>query len=200
MQPHAVPAVPVVGQLAAGQLVAGQLAVEDEPAVQPGGQHLAQRLAVDRRGQRGGRVRVGGSGPVLLVQHPQSLARHREPRARLGAGGLEHGEGSGWQALLQGQPGARVHVQPVALPPAGQLRVPLVDRDVDAGLQQALGQAETAEAAAGHSHPQPAHRPGPPAGSPGAGWPGGGWSGGGWPASARVIACRIHQVAYAENR
>ena len=126
MQPDAVPAVPwparpALGavQLGAGQLVAGQLAAEDEPAVQPGGQHLAQRLAVDRRGQRGGRVRVGVCGPALLVQHPQPLAHHRQPRARLGAGGLEQGERSGWQALLQGQPGARVHVQPVALPPAG---------------------------------------------------------------------------------
>ena len=33
-------------------------------------------------------------------------------------------------------------MQPVTLPPGGQLRVPFVDRDVDAGLQQALGQAE----------------------------------------------------------
>ena len=157
MQPDAAPAVLVPGQLRAGQLVAGQLVAEDEPAVQPGGQHFAQRLAVDRRGQRGGRVRVAVCRPALLVEHPQPLAHHRQPRARLGAGGLEQGERRGWEALLQGQPGARVHVQPVALPPAGQLRVPLVDRDVDTGLQQALGQAEAAEAAAGQ-------RPKPPAG------------------------------------
>ncbi len=178
-QPHAVLAV----------LVAGQLAAEDEPAVQPGGQYLAQCLAVDRRGQRGGRVRVGGSGPALLVQHPQSLAHHRQPRARAAAGGLEQRERLGRQALLQRQPGARVDVQPVALPPAGQPRVPLVDRDVDTGLQQTLGQAQAAKASAGHGHPQPAHCPGPAGGF------------GRWPAaSALVIACRIHQVAYVENR
>jgi len=80
-------------------------------------------------------------------------------------------------------------VQPVALPPAGQPRVPLVDRDVDTGLQQALGQAEAAEAGAGHGHPQPAHGPGPAGGC--RGLPA---------ASALVIACRIHHVAYVENR
>ena len=105
----------------------------------------------------------------------QPLAQHRQPRARVTAGGLEHREGLGWQALLERQPGPRVDVQPVALPPDGQVRVPLVHRDVDTGLQQALGQAEAAEAAAGHGHPETAHRA--------------------WPASARVIACRIHQVA-----
>jgi len=173
-------------------LVAGQLAAEHEPAVQAGGQHLAQRLAVDRGGQRGRGVRVGGPGPSLLVQHAQPLAHHRQPRARVAAGGLEQREGSGRQALLEGQPGPGVDVQPVALPPGGQLRVPLVDRDVDAGLEQALGQAEATEAAARHGHPQPAHRPGPAGGSasPAAGRP----------ASARVIACRIHQVAYVLNR
>jgi len=89
-------------------------------------------------------------------------------------------------------------VQPVALAPAVQPRVPLVDRDVDAGLQQALGQAEAAEAGAGHGHPQPAHRSGP-AGGPAGGSAVGGFRG--WPAaSALVIACRIHQVAYVENR
>jgi hypothetical protein len=79
-------------------------------------------------------------------------------------------------------------VQPVALAPAVQPRVPLVDRHVDTGLQQALGQAEAAEAGARHGHPQPAHCSGP-----------GGFRG--LPtASALVIACRIHQVAYVENR
>jgi hypothetical protein len=66
-------------------------------------------------------------------------------------------------------------VEPVTLPSAGQLRVPLVDRDVDAGLQQALGQAEAAETAAGHGHPQPAHRPGPVEGPPVGGSPVGGF-------------------------
>ena len=89
-------------------------------------------------------------------------------------------------------------MQPVALPPAGQPRVPLVDRDVDAGLQQALGQAEAAEAAAGHGHPQPAHRPGPAGGSRPAAVPGA--AAGLAAASALVIACRIHHVAYVENR
>jgi len=103
----------------------------------------------------------------LLVQHPQPLAHHGQPRARVTAGGLEQRKGARSKALLQGQPGARVDVQPVALPTAGQLRVPLVDRDVHAGLQQALGQAKAAEAAAGHGHPQPAHRPGPAGGSAG---------------------------------
>ena len=92
-------------------------------------------------------------------------------------------------------------MQPVALRPAGQPRVPLVDRDVDAGLQQALGQAEAAEAGAGHGHPQPAHGPGPAGGCPG---PAGGSPVGGCrglpAASALVIACRIHHVAYVENR
>jgi hypothetical protein len=62
-------------------------------------------------------------------------------------------------------------------------------RDVDAGLQQALGQAEAAEASAGHGYPQPAHCPGPAGGF--RGLPA---------ASALVIACRIHHVAYVENR
>jgi hypothetical protein len=131
---------------------------------------------------------------VLLVQHPQSLAHHRQPRARVAAGGLEQRERLGRQALLQRQPGARVDVQPIALPPAGQPRVPLVDRDVDAGLQQALGQAEAAESGAGHGDPQPAHRSGPAGGSAAGGFRG-------LPAaSALVIACRIHQVAYVANR
>ena len=201
MQPHA----------AGAGFVPGQLAAEDQPAVQPGGQHLAERLAVDRRGQGGGRVRVGGSGAALLVQalliqDAQPLAHHRQPRARVTAGGLEHREGPGRQALLERQPGPRVDVQPVTLPPDGQVRIPLVHRDVDAGLQQALGQAEAAESAAGHGHPQTAHRPGPAAGSspsadasPAA--PGGFGIGAVCTraASARVIACRIHQVAYVEN-
>ena len=85
-------------------------------------------------------------------------------------------------------------MQPVALPPAGQPRVPLVDRNVDAGLQQALGQAEAAEAGAGHGYPQPAHGPGPAGGSPVGGCRGSP------AASALVIACRIHHVAYVENR
>ena len=109
-----------------------------------------------------------------------------------------------------------VDVQPVTLPPDGQVRIPLVHRDVDAGLQQALGQAKAAESAAGHGYPQTAHRPGPAAGSSpsadaspaapgGFGIGGAGIGGAGiggvctWPASARVIACRIHQVAYVEN-
>ena len=211
MQPHA----------AGAGFVPGQLGAEDQPAVQSGGQHLAERLAVDRRGQGGGRVRVGGSVTALLVQallvqalliqalliqDAQPLAHHRQPRARVTAGGLEHREGPGRQALLERQPGPRVDVQPVTLPPDGQVRIPFVHRDVDAGLQQALGQAEAAESAAGHGHPQTAHRPGPAAGSspsadasPAA--PGGFGIGAVCTraASARVIACRIHQVAYVEN-
>ena len=45
----------------------------------------------------------------------------------------------GRQALLERPPGPRVDVQPVALPPDGQVGVAFVDRDVDSGLQQALG-------------------------------------------------------------
>ena len=92
-------------------------------------------------------------------------------------------------------------MQPVALPPDGQARVPFVDGDAGSGFQQALGQAEPAEPASGHRDPKTAHRPGPEDGSsPGA--CGGIRMGGvrGRPrASARVIACRIHQVAYVEN-
>ena len=50
-------------------------------------------------------------------------------------------------------------MQPVALLAGDQLRVPFVDRDVDPGFQQALGQAEPAEPAAGHGHPKTAHCP-----------------------------------------
>jgi hypothetical protein len=48
-------------------------------------------------------------------------------------------------------------VQPVALPPAGQVSVPFVDGGVGAGPQQALGEAQAAEAAADHRHPKTGH-------------------------------------------
>jgi hypothetical protein len=49
-------------------------------------------------------------------------------------------------------------------------------------------------ASVGHGYPQPAHGPGPAGGSPVGGCRG-------LPAaSALVIACRIHHVAYVENR
>ena len=133
------------------------------------------------------------AGAALLAQDAQPLAQHRQPPARVTAGGLEQREGPGRQALLERQPGPRVDVQPVALAPGRQVLVPFVDGDVDAGPEQALGQAEPAEPAAGHRHPQAAHRPGPAGGSS----PGGCGMGirGACLASARVIACRIHQVA-----
>jgi hypothetical protein len=58
---------------------------------------------------------------------------------------------------LQSQSGPRVHVQPVALPPAGQAGVPLVDGDIGPRPQQALGEAEPAEAAAGHCYAKIRH-------------------------------------------
>jgi hypothetical protein len=206
MQPHAV----------ASGVVAGQLAAEDQPAVQPGGHHLPERLPVDRGGQRGGLVRVGRPGPALLVQHPEPLTHHRQPGAGLTAGGLERRERLRRQALFQRQPGPRVDVQPVALPPGRQVRIPLVDRGVDARLEQALGQAQAAQAAAGHGDAEPAHPSGsagmslisvggspvPVGVSPGCSGPAGGFPASGRfaaAASARVIACRTHQVAYVEN-
>jgi len=91
------------------------------------------------------------------------------------------------------QPGPRVDVQPVALPPLGQVRVPFVDGDVGAGLPQALGQAEPAEPAAGHRDPQGAHRSGS------GGRTSCGRTRGARAASALAMAWRIHQVAYAES-
>ncbi len=98
---------------------------------------------------------------ALLVKDVQPLAHHGQPPARIAAGGLEHREGFGRQALLERQPGPRVDVQPVALPPDGQARVPLVHHDVGADPQQALGQAESAQAAPGHRHPKNGHPPDP---------------------------------------
>ena len=117
MQPHAVlPAQPH----AVLPVVPDQFGAEDQPVAQPGGQHLPQGLAVDRGGQGGGRVRVGrGAVPALLVQDAQPLAQHRQPRARVTAGGLERREGFRRQAVLERPPGPGVDVQPVALPPDG---------------------------------------------------------------------------------
>jgi hypothetical protein len=64
---------------------------------------------------------------------------------------------SGRQRGVQGQPGSRVQVQPVTLPPGDQAGVAFVDGDVGAGPQQALGESEPAKAAAGHRDPQRSH-------------------------------------------
>jgi hypothetical protein len=75
---------------------------------------------------------------------------------------------------------------------SAQVRVPAPDQL--RGQRVALGQAEAAESGAGHGDPQPTHRPGPAGGSAAGGFRG-------LPAaSALVIACRIHQVAYVANR
>ncbi len=95
------------------------------------------------------------------MQDAKPIAQHGQPPARVPAGGLEQREQIWRQAGGESQSGPGVDVQAVTLPPAGQGRVPLIHGDVGAGPQQPLGQAQAAEASAGHRHPKTAHRPCP---------------------------------------
>jgi hypothetical protein len=50
-------------------------------------------------------------------------------------------------------------MQPIALAAGIERRVAFVDLHIDATAEQTLGQAQPAEARAGHCHPRTAHQP-----------------------------------------